>query len=223
MSCRLFVFMFLIVFTSSLTIFPGSAAVPVLSKWDPVSSKLIPMGALFFNLNSSDPTEQYSLVDFVPDQSFVGRYNVQIECLLWIEDHDPVCDVIFRNLWNASSPSETKPTSDPSHSTYTYYYSQPNTGDPDFSVCLKLNSQVDITTPVEGWICMSVINSGTTERPSSFTMPEHLTNCTDQSENSSTGTQSNSSTQAVFFPVVTFLITLPFLLLWKRRVKYKKE
>ncbi|MFX0060850.1 MAG: hypothetical protein ACFFC7_01545 [Candidatus Hermodarchaeota archaeon] len=222
MSCRLFIFIFLIVFISSFTMIPGSAVAPVLSKWD--HSKLIPMGALFFYLNSSDPTEKYNLVDFVPDQSFVGRYNVQIECLLWLEDHDPVCDVIFRNIWNASTSPETKSTSDSFHSTYTYYYSRPNTGDPDFSACLELSSQVSITTPVEGWIYMSVINSGTTERPPNFTMPEHITNCIDHSESSSTGTQSSSSTgtQSVFFPVITVLITLFFLLLWKKRLNYKK-
>ncbi|MFX0090998.1 MAG: hypothetical protein ACFFBD_04480 [Candidatus Hodarchaeota archaeon] len=216
----------LIIVLSSLIIFAEFVSVPVLNS----SSRLeIPVGALFFYLNSSSPTDLFKLAQFVPDQSFIGHYNVEIDLQLWLADHQPECEVLCRNLWNASDLTKRKSTEDDYHSTFSYFYSRPTIGDPDFAVCLALDSEISITTPVEGWVYMIVAQGGTTERPSGFTMPEHLTNCTAQthptltSSSSITPSSSSSSgTQSVSLLGVVSITSLSVLLLWKKRAKRKK-
>ncbi|MFX0090997.1 MAG: hypothetical protein ACFFBD_04475 [Candidatus Hodarchaeota archaeon] len=131
--------------------------VSVLSKQ--TQSKRVPSGALFFYLNSSNPTENFTLTQFILDQSFVGQYNIQVECLLWLGSHDPVCEVICRNLLNPLDLPKSKSTDDAIDSKYTYFFSRPTVADPVFAVRLELHSEATITTPVTGWIHLSVVES----------------------------------------------------------------
>ncbi|MFX0090679.1 MAG: hypothetical protein ACFFBD_02860 [Candidatus Hodarchaeota archaeon] len=215
----------LIISTFSLTMVSGTPFELVLS--ESTHSKLIPIGALFFNLNSTNSTAIYTLAQFVPDQSFVGYYNVQIECLLYLDEHTPPCEVICHNVWNASDSSQKKSTADPLHSTYTYSFSQPTAGDPDFSVCLALSSSETITTsPVEGWILLQVVDSGTTIPPPNFTMPEHQTNCTIHSGSVTTtqpGTTNSTNTQPTSILGIVSIFSLSFLMFWRRQLKKKRE
>lgn len=207
----------LVLFFSSVELYSESLLPPIFK-----GKCELPGAGLFFYLNSSNPNEKFTLLQFVPDQSFIGHYDVQIICGLWLIDHDPSCEVICFNMWNASVTPEIKSTNESIHSTYTYSYSRPTTKDPDFTMCLELSSEVNITTPpVGGWFCMSVSDAGTTNRPPDFIMPAHLTHCPDYSISSSS---SSTGTQAVSFPTIfEVLIVSSFLFIWRKKLKSKNK
>jgi len=182
--------------------------VPVLSK--------VPVGAQWFYLESTHPVEQFSLGDFT-SQSFIGYYNMQIECLLFLHTSTSDCEVICCNIWNASDPPIVKTWG--SHSTYSYSYSRPTTDDPDFAVSITLISK-PVCNNTNGWILLQVKEFGTTDRPLDFIMPEHRINitCTSGVYLTTSSPNISTGTQPVFF--LSIYITIPslcVLLIWKKR------
>ncbi len=186
---------FLVAFFFVFTVNDSSVILPI-----PTSSKTtrVPMGAQNFNLTSSEPGKKFNLTEFYPDQSFVGRYNIKIECLLYLGDHSPACSVVCRNLWNSSDPTHEMSTSESFHSTYTYCYSQPTVDDLDFSIQLELETETEITSsnPVEGWILLSVVDYGVTDRPEDFTMPTPVDTSATTTETTIT-TETRTTTEAI--------------------------
>ncbi|MFX0065271.1 MAG: hypothetical protein ACFFC7_24130 [Candidatus Hermodarchaeota archaeon] len=192
------------IWTMPLTYSP----VPVLSK--------VPAGAQWFYLDSISPVELFSLANFT-NQSFIGYYNMEIECLLFLHSSISDCEVICCNIWNASDPPIVK-TWGP-HSTYSYSYSRPTADDPDFAVSITLISKPACNN-TNGWILLQIKEFGTTDRPPDFIMPEHRINitCTSGVYLTTSGLNASTGTQPVFF--LTIFITIPslcVLLLWKKR------
>lgn len=182
--------------------------VPVLSK--------VPTGAQWFYLDSINSVELFNLGDFT-NQSFVGYYAMQIECLLFLHSSIPDCEIICCNMWNNSDPPIIKTMG--SHSTYSYSYSRPTVDDPDFAVSITVISKPACNN-TNGWILLQVKEFGTTEQPLDFIMPEHRTNatCTSGVYLTSSSPNTSTGTQPVFF--LTIFITIPslcVLLLWKKR------
>ena len=229
----LILFTLSLIFLSSFSTNDSSVFLPT-----PVEAKIymIPVDAVWISLTSLEPEEKYSLAEFCPDQSFIGRYNIKIDCSLYLEDHSPTCSVVCRNLWNSSDPRDEMSTNDSFHKTYTYSYSQPTIEDPDFSIQLKLKTETEITSsnPVEGWILLSVDDYGVTERPEDFTMPTPVdasattteTGTTGETETTETGTtgetettNSNSKQQVSFTGSFLCFLSLAVIGLWKKRVK----
>ena len=217
----------LITSVSLFTVNDSSVVLPV-----PTSSKTmrVPIGAVWINFTSLEPIEKFFLTEFYPDQSFIGHYNIKIQCLLFLGDHSPTCSVICRNLWNSSAPRHEMSTNESFHKTYTYSYSQPTIDDSDFSIQLKLKTETEITSsnPVEGWILLSVDDYGVTERPEDFTMPTPVdasattteTGTTGETETTETGTtgeiETTNSEQVSFTSYSSCLLFLGVLFLWKK-------
>ena len=187
----------------------------------PVSTEgkifMIPVGALWFDLTSSEPVKRFTLTEFYPDQSFVGRYDMKIEGKLYLEDHSPVCSVISRNLWNSSDAPHEMATSDGFHKTYTYSYSQPTVDDPDFSIQLELNSETEITTQnsVKGWFLLNVVHDGVTNKPDDFTMPTPADTTTTTTET----TDSNTTQEVTFTSNFLCFVSLGVLCFLKKKFR----
>ncbi len=218
----LILFTLVLIFFSPFSVNGLSVVLPI-----PTESKtyMIPVGAVWINLYSLEPVEKFNLTEFYPDQSFVGRYNIKIECLLFLEDHSPTCSVVCRNLWNSSDPTHEMSSSEFFHSTYTYSYSQPTTDDPDFSIQLELETETEIASSnsVAGWILLSVVDYGITDRPEDFTMPTPVDTSATTTETGTTGeietTSSDSEQQVSFASSIFCLLSLAILFLWKRKSK----
>ena len=192
-----------------------SAVLPV-----PTEGKtfLVPIEALWFDLTTSNPMKIFTLTEFFPDRSFVGRYDIKIEAMLYLEDHSPVCSVISRNLWNSSDTPHEMSTSNSFHNTYTYTYSQPTVDDSDFSIRLELEAETEITTqnPVKGWYLLNVIYEGVTDKPHDFIMPTPV----DTTNTTTTETTDTNSKQEVSF-INSFLCFLSLGVLFLLKKKFK--
>ncbi|MFX0121532.1 MAG: hypothetical protein ACFFBQ_18265 [Promethearchaeota archaeon] len=182
---------------------------------------MIPVGALWFDLTSSEPIKRFALAEFYPDQSFIGRYDIKIEGNLYLEDYSPACSVICRNLWNSSDVPHEMSTSDFFHETYTYSYSQPTIHNSDFSIQLELKADTEISTqnPVKGWFLLKVIHDGVTEKPDDFTMPTPVdtTTATDTTETETI--DSNSKQEVSFTNSFICFLSLGVLFLMQKKFK----
>ena len=211
----LFVVVLSIAFIFSFTINDTSAILTV-----PTESRIsrVPGGAFWFNLTTSNPMKMFTLTEFFPDRSFVGRYDIKIEAMLYLEDHSPVCSVISRNLWNSSDTPHEMSTSNSFHNTYTYTYSQPTVDDSDFSIRLELEAETEITTqnPVKGWYLLNVIYEGVTDKPHDFIMPTPV----DTTNTTTTETTDTNSKQEVSF-INSFLCFLSLGVLFLLKKKFK--
>jgi len=206
----------LLIFFSPLITKDSSVVLPV-----PTEGKtlMVPVGALWFNLTSSEPVKRFTLTEFYPDQSFVGWYDIKIEGKLFLENHSPACSVICRNLWNSSDTSYEMSTSDFFHKTYTYSYSQPTVDDSDFSIQLELKTETEVTTqnPVKGWFQLNVFHDGVNDKPDDFTMPTPVGTTTTITETETT--DSNSKQEVSFTNSFFCFLSLGGLFLLKKKFR----
>ncbi|MFX0016879.1 MAG: hypothetical protein ACFFB2_19775 [Promethearchaeota archaeon] len=214
----LFLVVFLITFIFSFTIKDLSMVLP-----EPTEGKIfrVPGGALWFNLTSSEPVKRFTLTEFYPDQSFIGRYDIKIDSMLYLIDHSPVCSVICRNLWNSSDAPHEMSTSEDFHKTYTYSYSQPTVDNSDFSIQLKLRAETEIPTqnPVKGWFLLKVIHDGVTDKPDDFTMPTPVDTATTTNTTETETMDSNSKQEVSFINSFICFLSLGMLFLLKKKVR----
>jgi len=208
---------FLVAFILSFTINDSSVVLP-----EPAEGKIfrVPIGALWFNLTSSESVKRFTLTEFYPDQLFVGHYDIKIESMLYLIDHFPVCCVISRNLWNSSDAPHEMSTSDVFHKTYTYSYSKPTVDDSDFSIQLELKAETEVTTqnPVKGWFQLNVVHDGVTDKPDDFTMPTLMDTTTTTITEIET-TDSNSKQEVSFTNSFFCFLSLGGLFLLKKKFR----
>ncbi len=148
--------------------FKISSSVEETGKIAKYCSKMIPMGAIFYELNSSYITHRFTMNDFYPENPHIRRYKIHVDALIWIDSHSSTTDVSVRNLWNACEPEVTVNHESGFHQTISYVYSRPTASDPDFVISLRL---VDIRGKTNGWVYMMFVNDGETAIPPDFIMP----------------------------------------------------
>ncbi|MFX1512933.1 MAG: hypothetical protein ACFFCQ_10130 [Promethearchaeota archaeon] len=206
---------------------------PIIAEYGKITESgttMVPVGAIFYNLNTSFQSTQFATIDFYPESPHIGRYNIQIQAKIWVDSQESTSDVLVRNLWNVCEPINTVNYDIGFHQEFFYSYSRPTVEDPDFKLLVELT---DSSKKAPGWVDIDFINDGDTTPPPDFTMPPSTCSDIDTSTSEeTTSTNENTSSQIqtssvssgikrITFPILSSVVAILFFLLHKKRMKNK--
>ncbi len=185
------------------------------------SPSRVPAGALWYYLNTSSPSLNFTTSDFVPEQPHICYYSIKVRVTIWIEGSVSTSDLRIRNLWNSCDIVYVMNYERGFDQSFLYSYHRPTVKDPDFAVTIELHNRTGKTS---GWILMDFENDGSKIRPFNFVMPSDqecesiLTISSIQSHESI-----NHSSNDSVFPVMVIIYMLMFLSITKMIYRYKNK